>query len=155
MIRLWDYETCACGKGHKDECIDSDRVPETLTCECGATVGWVPEHSTAQIHRSLSTLYNRGHVDPQTGVDYESYEHKKAVMKAQGREEGEIERIDDIMNEERPDTGVRNPDVGVIDARSDDEAIQKLRDMQNQRGDVDRLQSGNPNRPMQDSWVKF
>ena len=86
MIRLWDFETCPnCGKAHADEPIDAQRVPETLTCECGTKVGWVRQKSTAQIHRSISTLYNRSQADPQTGVDYESYEHKKAVLRARGR----------------------------------------------------------------------
>jgi len=156
MIRLWDYETCTCGKSHRNTAYDAaEPVPEFIECECGARVGWAMMKRTAQIHRSLSTLYNRGHADPQTGVDYESYEHKKAVMKAQGREEGEIERIDDIMNEEPPDTGVRNPDVGVLDAGSDEEAIAELEQKLYRHKDVDRQrESGNP-RPMQDSWVKF
>lgn len=155
MIRHWDFETCpSCGRAHRDEVFDGERVPETIGCECGQRVGWA-RHRRNHIHESIGSLYQRGQVDPQTGVDYQSYGHKKQTLREMGREEGEIERIDDIMNDHGEDTGVRNPDVGVLDAGSDEEAVQELRDKLFRRGDVDRRESGNPNRPMQDSWVKF
>jgi hypothetical protein len=153
-LRLWSFQTCECGRRHDDEPIDAPRVPETITCECGREVGWARQKRMAQVHRSLSTLYGRG-VDPQTGVAYESYEHKKRVLKEQGREEVGIEREDDIMNDAAPEHGPRNPNVQTLDAESDEEVKKQLLDKVYQDPRVDRKHSGSPREQFLDSWLKF
>ena len=152
MLRLWDFETCECGAKHKDEPIDAERVPERLTCACGREVGWV-RHRRNYIHESHSGLYDKG-VDPQYGCKVESYGHKQQLLREKGMTEGGIERIDDIMNDEAPDTGARNPDVGNLNAESDEEAVEELMNSLYQHPAVDRKHTGNP-RPMLDSWGSF
>ena len=154
-LRLWDFATCTCGRTHNDWPITSKRVPATIKCACGKRVGWVPQRSRAQIHRSLSTLYGEHRVDPQTGEAYLSYEDKKAKLKAQGRVEGDIERVDDIMSEDGRPASEPDPNVGRLDADSDEDAQRQLLDMVYRDPRVDRKNSGNPRERLLDSWGSF
>jgi hypothetical protein len=154
-LRLWDFATCACGRTHRDWPIDAPRIPKTIRCECGQRVGWLRQRSRAQVHRSLSTLYGEHRTDPQTGETYLSYEDKKRKLKAAGLEEGEVERVDDIMAEEGRPASEPDPNVGRLDADSDEEAHKQLLDMVYQDPRVDRKNSGTPRERLLDSWGSF
>lgn len=155
MIRLWNYRCEKCGQSYPDWPVTTERVPRTIKCQCGARAGWARQKRMAQVHRSLSTLYDKRNPDPQTGEFYTSYEDKKRKLKAHGLVEGEIERLDDILaSTEPPPKEERDPNVHTIDADSEEDAIRQIRHQLYSDERVDRRQVGNP-RPMLDSWFSL
>jgi|TARA_Y100000034_G_scaffold129071_1_gene184840 hypothetical protein len=143
-LRLWDF-ACECGKRYDSYPCDGAKIPKTIKCECGKRAGWAMGGKHNHIHRTISTLYGRGVVDPQTGVDYESYEHKQQVLREQGKTEGDVERFDDIMSEDPSDfqdTGPRSADLDYVDADTDEEAQQKIMEKLQTDPRLDRRRTG-------------
>lgn len=114
-LRLWDYDTCECGKNHRDWPITDKKIPKTIQCECGKRVGWVRGRQN-QIHLSHSALYGR--TDPRTGETYADYGEKQADFRRRGLIEGDVERVEDIENEiaaQEAKRKERDPNVVVAD----------------------------------------
>jgi len=155
MIRLWDFQCEGCDKLWRDWPVTAKKVPKSIRCpDCGGKATWTRQRGRAQVHRSLSTLYN-GRVDPRTGESYESYEDKQKKLKAHGMVEGDIERLDDIMADGPEDTGSRDPNVQNVDANSDEEAHEQIIKKLQTDPRVDRTHSGTPRERMLDSWFQL
>jgi hypothetical protein len=154
MVRLWDFATCSCGAGHSDWPIDSPKVPETIKCDCGKSVGWSRGKRNG-LHRSLSSLYDR--VDPQTGRKHGSYEEKKKWLKETGRVETGIERIDDIMNEEIPKSNTqRDPNMLVADSMEElTETINKVGYDRQKTGSLTGREGQDKETGLIDTWREF
>ena len=154
-LRLWDFDTCECGKSHRDWPITSAKIPKTIKCDdCGERVGWI-RHRGNKIHRTLSSLYT-GRPDPQTGEVYESYEDKKRILKERGLVEGDIERFEDIEDDvaaRMEQSRQRDPNVLIADSLEDiTQRIDTDRVDRRHTGSIMGRDGQNPETGLIDSW---
>ena len=145
--RFQDYECNSCGKRHDSHLCTGERIPKTIKCTaCGRRCSWAQGNRQGMQGSKDSSLYRNG-VDPQFGCEVESYGHKQQLLREKGMVEvGGPEKIDDIMNDGAPDTGERNPEVGFIDANSDEEFEAKMMDKLYNDPRVDHSKTGDQRR---------
>ena len=148
--RNWDFENCACGKAHKSMTFFGDeKIPETIECACGKSVGWSTMSSRAQIKLTNSGR-KYGEFWPQYGQVVESYGHLKQLERETGLyETGPPERIDDILSETPPE---RTPsDPSILIAASTEELMEQI-----PRDQIDSVATGNSlNQPLQGGPFKL
>jgi hypothetical protein len=145
MIRLWSFETCACGAAHDHEPITAKRIPKTIKCACGKRVGW----ATMKANGISDTPYGR--FDPQFGCVVESYAHKQRLLKQTGMiEVSGPEKMDDILADGDKLRPASEPDPSVIRADSIEEITGNI-----PRDRIDWKHTGNPDRPMLDCWTEL
>jgi len=140
---------------------DHDHIEQSIDCpECGAPASihygtWRSQSKWAWDQKQKGGYgrpgLNYGEVDPQTGVAYENWSHKRKVLKEMGLEEtGDLHKgtrtdFDDFYSGAeggRPE--------GVLVADSIDELQDNI-----EQDKVDRAATGDPHREGQDSWVSF
>jgi len=144
--RFQDFECDTCGKRHDSYLCTEERIPTIIKCTvCGESCSWAQSRRQG-MQGGNSSLYNNG-VDPQYGCEVQSYGHKQQLLREKGLVEvGGPEKIDDIMNDGAEDTGERNPDVGFIDANSDEEFERKMMDKLYNDPRVDKQKTGDQRR---------
>jgi len=139
-----------CKKGHRTnrffKVADIAKSIECPRCGAEAPQDWSFFAEGIGHNWAMSTNgYDKG-VDPQTGVSYENYSHKKQVLREQGKVEGDVKRIDDIMqeqhDEEQRQKAARDVPMETLRADSEEELMKKVREM----GHFDAARSGDLSR---------